>query len=157
MPSDGSSAPAFSGWRPLFDLIIPLGPSVNEMYVASSSKKRFRSQVYEAWKSEVAAHLLQNQAYRRQLGLCWPHPIGLIIDCERPSMRCDLDNRLKSTIDMLYSDQMRLFTTDTQVIGILAQWSQPAAKVARWCRVTGVKQQDWPSTGEFLEVRQRQS
>lgn len=106
---------AFPSIRAPFQFFIPVPPSVNHLF-ATVGKRRIKSKKYKAWLS-VAGWKIKEQSPHHI-----PGDVEINMLIHRPSDRCDLDNRLKATLDLIVS--MGLIEDDTRVFGIHAIWSQ---------------------------------
>ena len=77
-------------------IALPWPPSTNALYVTIAGHKRVRSKEYDDWRRE-AGWTLQAQRPRKFTG-----PVAIRIElCPPHSRRFDLDNRTKSTLDLL--------------------------------------------------------
>lgn len=79
-----------------------LPPSVNSMYANIQGRGRVKSAHYKAW-ANVAGWDLKNQraSIRR-----FTTPVYVTIAVAEPKRRCDLDNRIKATLDLLVEHQI---------------------------------------------------
>lgn len=75
---------------------LPWPPSTNELYAIGGNHRRVVSPRYKAWK-ETAGWTLQAQRPPKFSG-----PVSITIElCPPHTRRFDLDNRTKSTLDLL--------------------------------------------------------
>lgn len=102
-------------------IALPWPPSTNALYVASGGR-RFKSKEYNAWCREAGWTLLAQRPPK------FKGPVEITIElCPPHSRRFDLDNRTKSTLDLLTTHQVISDDNDTVVRSVSVKRVSDAA------------------------------
>lgn len=94
---------------------LPLPPTSNTMW-RRVGNRTLLSKKYRQWKEEAAWALNASNPNPRR----WFKPVMVDITCRRPSLNCDIDNRIKPILDLL--EATGLVSNDRLVVEVRARW-----------------------------------
>lgn len=110
--------PVFPSSLTPYSFSIPVPPSTNHLF-AGVGKKRIKTKKYKAWLN-TAGWKIQEQSPH-----CVPGDVAITLHIKRPNDFADIDNRLKSSLDLFVN--MGLIEDDRFVVEIHASWSNVEA------------------------------
>jgi Holliday junction resolvase RusA-like endonuclease len=105
-------------------LIIPIPPSVNQIYANVPGKGRVKTKQYRQWLDLAGWQVLGQCKGKRIAG-----KVTIDIEVRRLSANADADNRIKAVLDLLV--KQNVIDDDKHVEKVSAQWADVEA-----CRVT---------------------
>lgn len=103
----------------VFELELPIPPSLNAMFANARGKGRVKTREYRMWIKHAKWDVwLATKGQHKTI----EGPFDVEIECDRPNMRRDLDNIIKPLLDILVSEDV--VTDDRYVKRITASWGE---------------------------------
>jgi Holliday junction resolvase RusA-like endonuclease len=105
----------------LLKLSVP--PSLNNCFINVPYQGRIKSKQYRAWIDMAGWELLGQRQGRKKI----TGPVSISIVIARPSVRSDIDNRIKPILDLLVTHD--IIPDDRHVISVSARWADKSEAV----------------------------
>lgn len=104
---------------------IPLPPSVNGLFFNRPHGGRGKTTAYKNWRDEAGWEI------RRQRVPFIEGQVGIDLIIQRPTASSDLDNRIKSSVDLL--QHCHVIENDKLVVDLRARWGDvEGCRVSVW-------------------------